>query len=324
MHPETSHPTRKLFLPLCGGVFFLILCFIPYVLPSYYRFLITLALIYGLFAMSYDIVLGYTGLVSVCHAIPFGVAAYGTLLASQRLGANLWIGALLGVGLSVAAGWIVGFFSTRSRGAGFIIMTVIFTLVLYTITLTWTSFTGGENGLMLKTRTADIIPGLITLSFKVGSLSLYYFTLVILALSYLICRRIISSPFGMILQAIKGNEVRAKAIGYNVERYKILSNIIAGIFASIAGILFLFANCFISADVVGIHPSVEVIIWSLLGGIGSLVGPMFGAIFMTFLTDYLRKLTENYLIILGALFFFAVLFFPDGIAGFVKERMKEL
>jgi len=322
MHREESHPTRRLFLPLCGGIFFLILCLIPYVLSPYYRFLVTLALIYGLFAMSYDIVLGYTGLVSVCHAIPFGIAAYGTLLASQRLGVNLWIGTLIGMTLSAVVGWIVGFFSTRSRGAGFIIMTIIFTLVLYTITLTWTNFTGGENGLMLKTRTVALIPGFITLSFKVGSMSLYYFTLVTLAVSYVICRRIISSPFGMILQAIRGNEVRAKAIGYHVERYKILSNIIAGIFASMAGILFLFANCFISADVVGIHTSVEVIIWSLLGGIGSLVGPLFGAMFMTFLTDFLRKITENYLIILGALFFFAVLFFPDGIAGFIRARMK--
>jgi branched-chain amino acid transport system permease protein len=295
---------------------------IPYVLSPYYRFLVTLALIYGLFAMSYDIVLGYTGLVSVCHAIPFGIAAYGTLLASQRLGVNLWIGTLIGMTLSAVVGWIVGFFSTRSRGAGFIIMTIIFTLVLYTITLTWTNFTGGENGLMLKTRTANLIPGFVTLSFKVGSLSLYYFTLATLALSYLICRRIISSPFGMILQAIRGNEVRAKAIGYHVERYKILSNVLAGIFASMAGILFLFVNCFISADVVGIHTSIEVIIWSLLGGIGSLVGPLFGAMFMTFLTDFLRKITENYLIILGALFFFAVLFFPDGIAGFIRSKTK--
>jgi len=322
MHREESHPTRRLFLPLCGGIFSLILCLIPYVLSPYYRFLVTLALIYGLFAMSYDIVLGYTGLVSVCHAIPFGIAAYGTLLASQRLGVNLWIGTLIGMTLSAVVGWIVGFFSTRSRGAGFIIMTIIFTLVLYTITLTWTNFTGGENGLMLKTRTVALIPGFITLSFKVGSMSLYYFTLVTLAVSYVICRRIISSPFGMILQAIRGNEVRAKAIGYHVERYKILSNIIAGIFASIAGILFLFANCFISADVVGIHTSIEVIIWSLLGGIGSLVGPLFGAMFMTFLTDFLRKITENYLIILGALFFFAVLFFPDGIAGFIRSKTK--
>ena len=322
MHREESHPTRRLFLPLCGGIFSLILCLIPYVLSPYYRFLVTLALIYGLFAMSYDIVLGYTGLVSVCHAIPFGIAAYGTLLASQRLGVNLWIGTLIGMTLSAVVGWIVGFFSTRSRGAGFIIMTIIFTLVLYTITLTWTNFTGGENGLMLKTRTVALIPGFITLSFKVGSMSLYYFTLVTLAVSYLICRRIVSSPFGMILQAIRGNEVRAKAIGYHVERYKILSNVLAGIFASMAGILFLFVNCFISADVVGIHTSIEVIIWSLLGGIGSLVGPLFGAMFMTFLTDFLRKITENYLIILGALFFFAVLFFPDGIAGFIRTRKK--
>src|SRR4030042_3755477 len=173
-----------------GGISFAIICFIPQILSPYYIFLVTIGLIYGLFAMSYDIVLGYTGLVSVCHSIPFGIAAYGTILTVQRLGVNLWLGALMGVILSIGVGWVVGFFSTRSRGAGFIIMTIIFTLVFYMITLTWTAFTGGENGLMLKTRTAEIIPGFLKLSFKVGSISLYYFTLLILVLSYLICRRL--------------------------------------------------------------------------------------------------------------------------------------
>jgi len=322
MSVDNSARPKMFHFYIYGGILFAIMCLIPQILPPYYIFLVTIALIYGLFAMSYDIVLGYTGLISVCHSIPFGIAAYGTILTAQRLGVNLWLGALMGVSLSIVVGLVVGFFSTRSRGAGFIIMTIIFTLGFYMITLTWTNFTGGENGLILKTRATEIIPGFLKVSFKVGSISLYYFTLVILVLSYLICRRIISSPFGMILQAIRGNEVRAKAIGYNVDRYKVMSNIIAGIFASIAGILFMFANCFISADIVGIHTSVEVIIWSLLGGIGSLVGPMFGAIFMTFITEFLRTLTEHYLIILGGIFFFAVIFFPDGIAGFIRERMK--
>jgi len=296
------------------------MCVVPFVLSPYFKFLLTVALIYGLFAMSYDLVLGYTGLISVSHSVLFGAGAYGTLIVMDRLDINLWTAALIGLALSALVAWIIGFFSTRARGAGFIIMTIIFTLALYTVTLTWTDFTGGENGLILSQRSATLVPGLLNLSFKVGSLSLYYFTLLLVVISYVICRRIVSSPLGMIFQAIKGNEDRAKAIGYRVNRYKIIANIVAGIFAGLAGILFMLANSFISADIVGVFPAAEVIIWTLVGGAGTLIGPMLAAVFMTFLTDVLRSWTEHYLIILGAIFFFAVIFFPNGVVGFIRER----
>jgi branched-chain amino acid transport system permease protein len=309
-------------LYLVGGLLITLLCFIPHFLSSYQKFLLTLALIYGLFAMSYDILLGYTGLVSVCHATQFGIAAYGTIMVMERLYDNLWLASLVGIGLSIIVAWIIGFFSTRARGSGFIIMTIIFALAFYIVTWTWTDFTGGENGIMLSTRSAAVIPGVFSFSFKVGSTSLYYVTLFILTLSFLICRRVMSSPLGMVFQAIKGNEERAKAIGYSVERYKITANIIAGIFASVAGILYMLTNSFVSADIVGVFPSAEVIIWTLLGGPGTLIGPLLAAIFMTYLTEWLKSFTENYLIILGAFFFFAVILFPDGVVGFIKNKFE--
>ena len=321
MNMEISSKRRGIFYYACGGLLFIILCLIPFLLSPYQKFLLTLALIYGLFAMSYDIVLGYVGLVSVCHATQFGIAAYGAIIVMERLGSSLWFASLIGVSLSIVVAWIIGFFSTRARGSGFIIMTIIFALAFYTVTLTWTSFTGGENGLILSTRSAAVIPGFLNLSFKVGSVSLYYLTLIMLIVSYLICRRIMSSPLGMIFQAIKGNEERAKAIGYSVDRYKIIANIIAGVFASVAGILFMLANSFVSADMVGVFPSAEVIIWTLLGGPGTLVGPMLAAIFMTYFMEFLRALTENYLIILGLFFFFAVILFPDGVVGFIRDKL---
>lgn len=322
MNIETLPRRRLTVFYTMGVLVFIIFCIIPHFLSSYQKFLLTLALVYGLFAMSYDILLGYTGLVSVCHATQFGVAAYGTIMVMERLNGNLWIASLVGVCLSVVVAWIIGFFSTRARGSGFIIMTIIFALAFYMVTWTWTDFTGGENGIMLSTRSSRIIPGIIDLSFKVGSISLYYVTLIAITVSFLICRRIMSSPLGAIFQAIKGNEERAKAIGYSIERYKIAANIIAGIFASVAGILYMLANSFVSADIVGVFPSAEVIIWTLLGGPGTLIGPLLAAIFMTYLTEWLRALTENYLIILGAFFFFAVILFPDGVIGFIKEKLE--
>jgi len=320
---KAFQPSKKrLIFYICVVVVLALMCLIPHFLSTYEKFLLTLALIYGLFAMSYDILLGYTGLLSVCHATQFGTAAYGTIILMERSGFSLWLASLAGIVLSLLVGWIIGFFSTRAKGSGFIIMTIIFALALYTVTFSWTELTGGENGLMLSSRSATLIPGYLELSFKPGSLSLYYLTLLILAGAYLICRRMMISPLGMIFQAIKGNEARAKTIGYRVERYKILANIIAGIFASMAGILFMIANSFISADIVGVFPSAEVIIWTLLGGPGTLIGPLLAGVFMTYLTEFLRTLTESYLIILGAFFFFAVILFPNGIAGFIKERIE--
>ncbi len=128
MNMEISSKRRVILYYACGGLLFIILCLIPFLLSPYQKFLLTLALIYGLFAMSYDIVLGYVGLVSVCHATQFGIAAYGAIIVMERLGSSLWFASLIGVSLSIVVAWIIGFFSTRARGSGFIIMTIIFVL----------------------------------------------------------------------------------------------------------------------------------------------------------------------------------------------------
>ncbi len=307
-----------------GGISVVILIAIPWFLGVYPKYLLTIAMIFGLFAMSYDILLGYTGILSVCHATLFGISGYGMLLGVTKFGIPLGVSILFGILLSIAVAVLIGFFSTRSPVKGsLVIMTIIFSLIFSLITLSWTSVTGGENGLTMPEGQLTLVPGLLVLSLSPGSASLYYFVFVVLLSSYLLCRRIVSSPLGMIFQAMKDNKDRAKAIGYNTNFYSIVSSVIAGFFASIAGILYVFVNGFVGLDALHITLSVEVIIWSLMGGLGTLIGPIIGAGLMTLVTDLLKMLTRQYLILVGIIFIIVVIFFRRGIVNFIIGRKSE-
>lgn len=298
-----------------------IMMIIPWFLDSYFRLLLTNALIFGLFAMSYDIILGYTGLISVCHATIFGMGGYGMAISVCKLGANVGISILIGMAFSTGVGMIVGFFSTRATSRGsLIIMTIIFSLIFSLIAYSWTSLTGGENGLLLPIYQLSLMPGFLAVSLIPGSLSLYYMVFIVLFISYIICKRITSSPLGMIFQAIKDNKDRAKAIGYNTDYYEIVSSAIAGFFAGTAGIFYAFMNGFVGLDSLDIILSIEVIIWSIVGGLGTLIGPIIGAGLMTIITDFLKKWTPNYLIPVGIIFIIVVIFFRRGIVNFIMRR----
>jgi branched-chain amino acid transport system permease protein len=278
---------------------------LPGFLGDYPRYLLTLALIYGLFAMSYDIMLGYTGVLSVCHASLFGISSYTMLILMNQFGMSLGIAILFGIVISMTMAAVIGFFSTRSSIPGsLVVMTIIFSLIFSLIAISWTSVTGGENGLILPFGELVLIPKSLVLSLSPGSLSLYYLVLFVLLFSYLISERIVSSPLGM-------------AIGYNTNYYEILSSIIAGFFASIAGILYVFANGFVGLDALSITLSVEVVIWSMMGGLGTLIGPIIGAGLMTIITDLLKMVTAQYLILVGIIFIVVVIFFRRGIVNFV-------
>ena len=312
------------FWRLFGGATIVALMLIPWVLGVYPKYLLTIAMIFGLFAMSYDILLGYTGLLSVCHATLFGISGYGMLLGVTKFGIPLGVAMLFGIALSIGVAVLIGFFSTRSPVKGsLVIMTIIFSLIFSLIALSWTSVAGGENGLTLPDGQLTLVPGLLVLSLAPGSASLYYLVLIVLLVSYLLCRRIVASPLGMIFQAMKDNKDRAKAIGYNTDYYAIVSSMIAGFFASVAGILYVFVNGFVGLDALHITLSVEVIIWSLMGGLGTLIGPIIGAGLMTILTDLLKMLTRQYLILVGIIFILVVIFFRRGIVNFIIGKKGE-
>jgi branched-chain amino acid transport system permease protein len=304
------------------GVILALLAVAPLVLPEFWRRFVTEILIWGLLAMSSDILIGYTGMISFGHSVFFGLGMYGAAAALLwAKPANLWLALLFGLAAAAAVAVFVAYFATRLRDIYFSITTLVFSQIFYVIIFTWTEVTGGENGLTFS-RPALAIPGLFSVPFTTETL--HWFVLAVVTISFLTIRRVTQSPFGMVLQAIRENEPRARAIGYAVERYKIVAVMLSGLFAGLAGILYAIQNKFAAPDFVFFLVSGEVVIFNVMGGIGTLVGPVAGAAFFLLLREGLsRYFTEYYLIPVGIIFTAMVIFMPQGLLGFARRRLNQ-
>jgi branched-chain amino acid transport system permease protein len=294
----------------------------PLVLPEFWRRFVTEILVWGLLAMSSDILIGYTGMVSFGHSAFFGLGLYGAAAALLTVKPpNVWLALIYGLVAAAGVAAFVAYFATRLRDIYFAITTLIFSQIFYVIIFTWTEVTGGENGLTFS-RPPLGIPGLFSVPFTTETL--HWFILAVVTASYLILRRIMRSPFGMVLQAIRENEPRTRAIGYNVERYKMVAVMLSGCFAGLAGVLYGIQNKFAAPDFVFFLISGEVVIFNVMGGVGTLVGPIVGAAFFLILRETLsRFLTEYYLIPVGIIFTAMVIFMPQGLLGFLRRRLNE-
>jgi branched-chain amino acid transport system permease protein len=293
----------------------------PLVLPEFWRRFVTEILIWGLLAMSSDVLIGYTGMVSFGHSAFFGLGMYGAAAALLSVSPpNLWLALLYGlVGAGVIA-MFVAYFSTRLRDIYFSITTLVFSQIFYVIIFTWTEVTGGENGLTFR-QPALGIPGLFAIRFTPEVL--HWFVLGVVTASYLVLRRVTQSPFGMVLQSIRENEPRTRAIGYPVERYKMVSVMLSGLFAGLAGVLYAIQNKFAAPDFVLFLISGETVIFNVMGGVGTLVGPIAGAAFFLLLREGLsRYFTEYYLIPVGIIFVLMVIFMPQGLLGFARRALN--
>ena len=294
----------------------------PLVLPEFWRRFLTEILIWGLLAMSSDILIGYTGMISFGHSAFFGLGMYGAAAALISIQPpNLWLAVLYGlVGAAAVAGF-VAYFSTRLRDIYFAITTLIFSQIFYVMIFTWTEVTGGENGVTFG-RPPLSIPGLFSQPFTTATL--HWFVVAVVTSSYLVLRRVTQSPFGMVLQSIRENEARTRAIGYPIERYKIAAVMLSGLFAGLAGVLYAVQNRFAAPDFVFFLVSGETVIYNVIGGIGTLVGPIVGAAFFLLLREGLsRFLTEYYLIPVGLIFIAMVIFMPQGLLGFMRRWLNE-
>jgi branched-chain amino acid transport system permease protein len=299
----------------------LLLVVAPYVLPEFWRRLLTEMLIWGLLAMSSDLLIGYTGMVSFGHSAFFGLGMYGAAAALLTVSPpNIVLTLLYGLVAAAGVAAVVAYFSTRLRDIYFAITTLIFSQIFYVLIFTWTEVTGGENGLTFS-RPPLGIPGLFSLRFT--STTLHWFVVAVVAISYLLLRRITRSPFGMVLQSIRENETRTRAIGYPVERYKIVAVMLSGLFAGLAGILYAIQNQFAAPDFVFFVVSGDAVIYNVVGGIGTLVGPILGAATFLLLREaFSRFFTEFYLIPVGLIFIAMVMFMPQGLLGFARRWLN--
>ena len=318
--PKLSH-TAVYWIGFC--VVMAVLIVAPLMLPEFWRRFLTEVLIWGLLAMSSDLLIGYTGMISFGHSAFFGLGMYGAagalLLASTP---NLWLAMLAGLAGAAGAALFVAYFSTRLRDIYFAITTLIFSQIFYVIIFTWTQVTGGENGLIF-TRPHLWIPFIYDARFT--TTTMHWFVLAMVTASYLILRRVTQSPFGMVLRSIRENEPRTRAIGYPVERYKIVSVMLSGLFAGLAGVLYAVQNQFAAPDFVYFLTSGDTVIYNVIGGIGTLVGPIVGAGFFQLMRELMARLFGDqfpYLIPLGVIFIAMIIFLPQGILGFARRWLN--
>ena len=289
----------------------------PHFLGKFQRALLTEILIWGLFAMAFDLVYGYTGMLSFGQSTFFGFGSYAMTLAILRGGIGLWPALVLGIVAATIMAALVGFVAVRIRGHYFVIITVIYSLVFFFWALNWTWLTGGDDGLSLKV--PDVPLGVWTVSLY-DPLTNYYFVLVCCVVAFLVCHRIVQSPLGKVFVSIRENEHRARLIGYHVDRFKLLAFVIAGALSGLAGALYSLTFRYANAGLMHWTLSGDAVVWTLVGGTGTLVGPILGTALLVVFTDYVSASFENYKIIIGALIVAMVLVAPQGIAGVVRQR----
>jgi branched-chain amino acid transport system permease protein len=292
----------------------------PLGLPEFWRRFLTEILIWGLLAMSSDILIGYTGMVSFGHSAFFGLGMYGAAAALLTVRPpNLWLALAYGLVAAAGVGAFVAYFATRLRDIYFSITTLVFSQIFYVIIFTSTELTGGENGLTFRQPPLS----LAGFSAPFTPVTLHWFVLATVGISYVLLRRITRSPFGMVLQSIRENEPRTRAIGYPVERYKVVAVLLSGLFAGLAGVLYAVQNKFAAPDFVFFLISGEVVIFNVMGGMGTLVGPVAGAAFFFLLREaFSRFFTEYYLIPVGLIFTLMVIFLPQGLLGFLRRTLN--
>jgi branched-chain amino acid transport system permease protein len=279
-----------------------------------YQYLALEIMIWMMFALGYNLLLGYAGLPSFGHGAYFGVGAYAFGLAQKHVAANLWLDLGAGMLAAALAGAAVAAFISHRRGIYYALLTIAFGQVFWFVAIKWHSVTGGEDGL-LNLKRLPVELGFASVSLASNE-ALFFFALALFALVTVFLWRLVHSPFGRVLQAVKQNETRAAFVGHNVWLYKWLAFVISAAVAGVAGALFAMAQQSAYPNVMSLHNSGFVVMMVLIGGgLVSFWGPVIGAAFFILTRDLLGAYTETWLLWYGLAFMAMVLFKPEGIAG---------
>lgn len=279
-----------------------------------YQYLALEITIWMLFAMAHNLLLGQGGMPSFGHGAYFGVGAYAFGLLQHGFDAGLLTGLLGSIVVAALVGAFVGAFISHRRGIYYALLTIAFGQVLWFIAIKWHAVTGGEDGLLKIARLPLQLPGL-----EIGlesNFAFFYFVLAVFALVLLFLWRLIHSPYGRVLRAIKQNEMRASFVGYNVWLYKWSAFVLSAGLSGLAGSLFAMAQQSAYPNVMSLHNSGFVVMMVLIGGgLVSFWGPVIGALIFILARDLLGAYTETWLLWYGLLFMAVVIYQPDGVAG---------
>jgi branched-chain amino acid transport system permease protein len=282
---------------------------LPYLVDTFILRLLTLALVSALFAMSVDLMAGYSGLVTLGHAGVMGSAMYGVGYVASKTDGGIGMQVLVGFTAGMVAATIFGLMAMRSTGVYFIMITIAQGMIVWGLASLLVNVTGAENGLLGIRR-----PETVESDFR-----FYYLVLATMLVCSLALFVIVRSPFGYALKGLRGSETRLRMLGHNSAFLKFYMFVISGFFATVAGILLVYLNEFVSPSDVILGASALPVLMSILGGIGTLVGPVIGAFVIVFLRNWVSLQVDRWPTIMGLIFISVVLFAPEGLVGALKS-----
>ncbi|WP_339149565.1 MULTISPECIES: branched-chain amino acid ABC transporter permease [unclassified Sutcliffiella] len=298
-------------------IIFLMLLALPFVTDSRTLLIMfTQIFLFAIFAMSYDILLGYTGIVSFGHAMFFGIGAYSTGIMLKQYDSTipmLLLAVLVGAIIAGIVSYIVGMLSLRLKSHFYAMLTLAFSGLFLVLAEKWRTLTFGNDGFTFS------IPDPLR-----DRLNLYLIALILMVMIFLLLRRFTHSPVGKVLQAIRENEDRTESLGYHVLHYKVIASVVAGVLASFAGSLYVLTLRFVNTSVFAVDVTLDALLMTIIGGVGTLVGAIIGAGLIEFAHHWLTDLAkvhwifERWIIFFGILYIVVVMFFPQGIVGTVK------
>lgn len=307
---------RSLFLHLAVLA---LLFALQFVLPAYHHSNLARIMVMASFAIGYNLLLGYTGLLSLGHAMFFAAGLYGAGLTLQHLGldplSGFLCGLLAGTGLAVA----VGLLALRTSGVAFMIVTLMFAQAGYLTTLYFNEFTRGDEGFVLaaEARRFTVLGQAIDLG---DPATRYNVALLLFAACLLASLALVRSAIGRVLVAIRENEPRALMLGYHSFRYKLLALAISGAMSGAAGAAYALLFSYVGSTFASIQYSIFPLLWVLVGGVGTVIGPLLGTLVMFYLVDVSSGYTSSYMLVVGLALVLLVLWSPKGIMGTLREK----
>ena len=286
------------------------------VLPDYHHGQVARIMVLAVYAMGYNILFGYTGLLSLGHAMFFAAGLYGMGLSAQHMGMNTLPAFLIGVTAASVLGIVVGLLALRTIGVAFMIVTLMFSQALYLTILYFGTWTRGDEGFVLPQHTQDIeIFDLARIDERyLAALALFSFAL-------LVKLWLVRSSEGRVMVAIRENEERATMLGFNTWTHKLLALTVSAGFSGASGAAYGILFGYVGASFAAVPYSIFPLLWVLLGGAGTTLGPLIGTAFMVYLIDYASGMTDAYMLVVGFALVFLTLFVRGGILGLVRSKV---
>jgi branched-chain amino acid transport system permease protein len=305
---------------LYGGALALLIALPQLITVKYYLHLSILALIWVVVAQGQNLIQGYTGYVSIVAAGFMGIGAYSTTLMGMHSGLPVWLTILLAPAMTAVFALIAGYPSLRVKGHYFAIVTLAYNLVIFIVLINFVDLTQGEAGI---TGIPKPLEGVAFLNFRDREVY-YYFVLAVATAATGVAALIVRSRVGQILMAIRQNETLVGAVGVAAWKYKLFAFVVSAMFAGLGGALYAHYQSFINPEVFGVAQSLDAILAVIVGGSGTLPGPVIGAFIVIFLPEYLRFADSFRLIIYGLLLILATIFMPRGIVGLFSDLLARL